>query len=212
MNIDLDDIVVGPLNGEAKKILIFLHGYGANNSLFSTLAEDLSLILPDAVIHVPNGFEECFAGSGGRQWFDLSGWGVAEWKAPCAGAVDKLNIYMDNLFVKYKLQEKDVILAGFSQGAMLSLQCGLERGVGAIVSFAGTLIDSSVLDRKDSVPKVLLVHGDVDAVVPVPAAYEIKDLFKAHGFDLTLKIIPRLEHYIDTRALDEAKAFLKTVV
>lgn len=207
-NFDLNDIVIEPKSGVVRRIVVLLHGYGADNALFKDIGEFFAENISDAVIHIPNGLEECESGVGGRQWFPLEG-GVNYWQSEMSKASIRFNIYLDNLLVKYQLKDEDLILSGFSQGAMMSLQCGLERHVKAIIGFSGTLVDSSVLDKITSVPNVLLIHGDADAVLPVASVYEAADAFKNRDFSVKLAIIPRLEHYIDVRALDAAKAFIK---
>lgn len=210
-NFNLDDIVITPGNMPPKKLVILMHGYGTDNTSFKNIGEFFAEIVDGAVVHIPNGFEPCESGSGGRQWFSLEGWGVTDWRPRLKGASTKANIYIDGLLVKYGLTDKDVILVGFSQGTMMALQCGLIKGVGAIVGFSGTLVDSSILHDLQKIPNVLLVHGDADTVLPVASVYEAVDAFKANGFDVKLSVIPRLEHHIDSRALACAKSFISSL-
>lgn len=209
-NFDLDEIVINPKSNKISKILIFLHGYGADNENIREVGQYFSDNINDLLVCMPNGFYECESGAGGRQWFSLEGWSIS-WKEKIKEGVVRFNIYLDNLLVKYSMSEENLILSGFSQGGMLALQVGLNRQVSSIIAFSSTLVDDSVLNNKNTTPKVLLVNGSADTVVPISYLYETEDSFKRYNLEANLKteIIKNGEHFISLKSLEKAVDFVK---
>lgn len=209
-NFDLDDVVLGEKS--PKKLIVFFHGYGGDAPSFEPLGRMFINAIPNVAVRIPNGFEDIELGGSGRQWFSLEGWGGDAWRGRLIAIAPKINIYLDNLLLHYKLTNDDLILSGFSQGAMIALHCGIERDVQAVLSFSGALVYGGILGNKTKIPQVLLIHGDADAVISVAAAYEAFDAFKARGFVANLSIIPRLEHVIDNRSASVGVEFLRAAI
>ena len=72
------------------------------------------------------------------------------------------------------LPPERLILAGFSQGTMMSLYVGLRRGVkpAAILGFSGMLTGpESLPSLGPDAPPILLTHGDADTVIPPQALF-----------------------------------------
>ena len=78
-------------------------------------------------------------------------------------------------FIKSELQRwglgpQDLVLVGFSQGAMMALHTGLRREIApaAILGYSGALPGPERLkDEITAKPPILLIHGDRDDVLPV---------------------------------------------
>lgn len=209
-NFDLNEIIINPKSNQISKILVFLHGYGADNENVREVGQYFADNIRDLLVCIPNGFYECESGAGGGQWFSLEGWGVNSWKERIKDGVIRINIYLDDLLVKYSIPEENLILSGFSQGGMLALQAGLSRKVSSIIAFSSTLVDDSVLNNKISIPKVLLVNGSADTVIPINYLYETIDSFKHYNLEDSLKaeIINNGEHFISLKSLEKAINFL----
>ena len=87
------------------------------------------------------------------------------------------------------LTEADLIVGGFSQGAMVTTSVtlsGLRPAVLAI--FSGTLLHRTEWARQaEQHPgcRVVQSHGAQDPLLPMSAAVELKDLLVKAGFNLT---------------------------
>jgi phospholipase/carboxylesterase len=83
-----------------------------------------------------------------------------------------------------------VALAGFSQGAMLSIDVALAGapGVDLVVAMSGVLLMDSVsalTTPQPSPPRFLLTHGRRDPVVPFANGDRCRELLEKHGFSVT---------------------------
>ncbi len=108
-----------------KQLVIMLHGYGADGADLLGLAPYLAANWPDAVFMAPDAPSKCEMGGAGYQWFSLSDWTPAQMLAGVESAVPILNAFIDEQINKYRLHPRNVVLLGFSQGAMLALICCL---------------------------------------------------------------------------------------
>jgi phospholipase/carboxylesterase len=83
-----------------------------------------------------------------------------------------------------------LVLVGFSQGAMLSMDVALAgtSGVARVVAMSGVLLMDSVSSLtapRPTRPRFLLSHGRQDPVVPFASGTRAKDLLEKHGFSVT---------------------------
>ena len=86
-----------------------------------------------------------------------------------AASADDLNGFIDACLAAEGLTPADLVLVGFSQGAMMALHVAPRRAVAVagVVAISGRLLRPEVLVAETLVkPPVLLIHGDEDAVVP----------------------------------------------
>jgi phospholipase/carboxylesterase len=202
----MDEIILASKSKTSKLTFIF-HGYGADNNNLRPIGEEFSEALPDAEVRLPNGIEECDEGFG-RQWFALAGNDVNAWKLAYAKNSYKIMSYVDAVISEKNLTYKDVIFAGFSQGAMLSLSLGLKHGIKGVVAFSGLLLDlEPYADCRDT--KILLTHGQEDKVVPFEAMKLTEEALKEAGVSVKTAVSPNLAHAIDDYLLTQAVDFLK---
>ena len=161
-----------PLSGETRSAVIFLHGYGANGADLLGLADPLAEHLPDTLFIAPDAPEACAGAPMGFQWFPIpwiDGSSQEEAEAGMVRAAEDLNAYLDSVMVDEDVLPEQVALFGFSQGTMMSLHVAPRREdpVAGIVAFSGRLLQPELLeDEVISRPPVILIHGDMDDVVP----------------------------------------------
>lgn len=98
---------------------------------------------------------------------------------------------------------------GFSQGAMTVLHAGLRRAVPprAVLAYSGALLGG--LDGVTCRPPVLLVHGEIDEVVPAQRSRDAAASLRADGVAVELVLSPRLGHGIDDAGLSAGALFLQ---
>lgn len=102
-------------------------------------------------------------------------------------------------------------LMGFSQGAMMTLACGLRRrpAPAALLAFSGRLAFPLPEDLTGA-PPVLLVHGESDEVVPVRGSREAESALRAKGVAVAALYRPGLGHGLDDAGLEAgARALLR---
>ncbi|MVF22150.1 alpha/beta hydrolase [Methylocaldum sp. 14B] len=166
MDIILDGPSQPPLScGKPKYLVILLHGAASNGDEIIELALDWAPTLNKAEFLAPNAPWLSDGESNRRQWTcptdnaQHSGAGLDE-------AAERLQVFLDAVLAKRRLEDSQLALVGFAQGAALALRAGLTRAKppGAIVAVAGG-IDEVPIERNmiRSGPPVLLVEADVEA-------------------------------------------------
>ncbi|MDR2412250.1 MAG: dienelactone hydrolase family protein, partial [Holosporales bacterium] len=187
-----------------KKLVVVLHGYGADAENLWPVGYEISKALPEAEVRVPNGFDPCEGSVGGRQWFEMGHWTQPEWCDQLAQTKARFDAYLLPILAERHLSVKDVAFVGFSQGGMLALHLGLLYGVQAVVCFSGVLVDPSALKKSPSLPHILLVHGDSDPVLPPKVFFQAQEILRDQNAPFEASMQPNLGHSISTDGLHRA--------
>jgi len=204
----------GARTGRARRAVMFLHGYGADGADLLSLADPLAPYLPDCAFYAPNAPQPCAGNPFGRQWFGIprfDGSTPAQAKAGMDAATADLNGFIDQILASEGLADKDLILLGFSQGAMMALHVAPRRAhaMAGVVAISGKLIDSNDLLREAKVkPEVLLIHGDSDDVVPFGEMQAAQAGLTAAGFAPQTHVMRRMGHGISQDGLQVALEFM----
>jgi phospholipase/carboxylesterase len=210
---ELDGPRWGPASrGKPKQIIFLLHGVGADGNDLIDLAPRWSHAVPDALFispHAPTPYE---GAPFGRQWFDLADRTPARMEAGVRAAAPALDATIAKECAAAGVPETHVMLMGFSQGAMTALFCGLRRATppAAILAFSGLLLAPESLQAEmRSRPPVLLVHGEVDQVVPAAGSRAAERVLRDAGVPVEAVYSPRLAHGIDDAGLAAGALFLQ---
>jgi len=177
----------GPAPGQATSLVVFLHGYGADGADLLGLADPLAGHLPGCAFVAPDAPERCAGAPAGYQWFPIPWIDGSTAEASEAGmlrAAGDLNAWLDAVFAEYRLAPDRVVLFGFSQGAMMALHVAPRRPapVAGVVSISGRLLQpEALIDEVVSRPPVLLVHGDMDEVVPAASLPQAAEALSRPG-------------------------------
>jgi|SRR5271165_1651388 len=214
MTVQLDGPRLPPASGgDAKQLVIFLHGYGADGNDLIGLGREWARLLPNAAFVSPHAPESLPGGFfGGRQWFGLTMRSEQEWEEGVRRAQPALEAFVIAEAARLKLPMNAVALVGFSQGTMMALQVGLrlEEPLAAIVGFSGHLAGASRLAAEiKSKPPVLLIHGSDDEVIPVQSIHHARAALASAGVPVQWQIRPGLGHGIDPEGLLAAGLFLR---
>lgn len=210
--IDLQGPEQQPVTGKARKLVVFLHGYGSNGDDLISLAPYWASLLPEAAFVSPNAPSPCEMAPVGYQWFSLESRDPQSKLAGVQAAAPILDAYLDKQLARFGLSEKDMALVGFSQGTMMSLYVAPRRksAVASVVGYSGALIGAQLLGSEvKAKPPVLLVHGMADQVVPFDAMAMAATGLKAAGIDVATEARPGLPHSIDEAGLQKGGAFLR---
>jgi phospholipase/carboxylesterase len=198
--------------GAAKQLVVFLHGFGADGNDLIGLGREWAKLLPHAAFVSPHAPEPCGMAPMGRQWFDLT---LGDMKAIALGvkrAAPALDAFIDAELKRLNLGPRALALVGFSQGTMIALAVGLKRhpAPAAIVGYSGALATVEALPKDQaSAPAVLLVHGDMDEVIPVDAMFIAREQLAQAGLAVEWHLAQGIGHGIDGEGLRLGGAFLR---
>ena len=211
MQLPLDGPDYAPESGVVKRLVILLHGLGADGEDLIGLAPALAEALPDTQFLAPNAPYPCDMAPYGYQWFSLRDWSLASMENGVREVAPTLQQYIDEQRDRFALADAAVALVGFSQGTMTGLFCALRRPnpLAAIVGFSGALIGAQTLaDEALSRPPICLIHGAMDPVVPYPAMGMAKAALEAAHVPVETHTRPFLAHGIDPEGIAIATKFL----
>ena len=198
--------------GPAKQLVIFCHGVGADGNDLIGLAPYFARVLPDAKFVSPNAPEQFDMAPSGYQWFSITN-PNADRLLGVQAATPILNNYIDQQMGAHGLSEAETALVGFSQGTMMSLHVGLrrEKKLAGIVGYSGRLIGPDLLQTEMKTrPPVMLVHGEIDEVVPSSSLKDAVSALAGMGIDAKWEMRPDLGHGLDDRGIMMGMDFLAT--
>jgi phospholipase/carboxylesterase len=72
MAAELDGPRLAPRSGRARRLVVILHGYGADGNDLIEIGKVWQTLLPDAAFVAPHAPEPCEQAPTMRQWFSLS--------------------------------------------------------------------------------------------------------------------------------------------
>ncbi len=195
-----------------RQVIILCHGYGGDGKDISALAINWQRFLPDAIFLCPNAPEVCVVNPQGYQWFDLTSEKKEIILEKSLIAEEKLNVFLDQVFDNFQLEPFNLALVGFSQGCMIGIQVVLKKKeqINCLIGYSGKIINQEHLsDNINSKPKMFLMHGANDTIVPPTHLLEAKEYLKNHGINVRTKMFKNCEHKIPMEGSSLGLAFLK---
>ena len=212
MKFSLDTKIIKPENNIINSAVILLHGYGGDGNDISTVTLNWKRFLPETIFLCPDGHEECPINPNGFQWFNLDNDDPVYIIEETIKAEKKLNFFINEIKSEYNLSNSKICISGFSQGCMMSINLGLatEESFNCIVGFSGKIIDKEDISKRiKSKTKMLLIHGDEDAVVSPSSLLEAKDFLIRHKVNIETKMIKNCGHHIPIEASSIALNYIK---
>ena len=204
MTFCLDATIIKPENNEViKHAIILLHGYGGDGKDISILSLNWKRHLPNTIFICPNGHEKCPINPGGYQWFDLTKDEPNYILEQSIKAEKKLSCFIEEIKNEFNLDNSKICLSGFSQGCMMSINLGLisNEKYNCVVGFSGKIINQEDLRlRKKVSTDTLLIHGDLDQIVPANFMLEAKDFFIRNNIEIETHLINNCDHNIPIEA------------
>jgi phospholipase/carboxylesterase len=192
-----------PAKGDAAGALVLFHGRGADEHDLLPLLDALD---PERRLdgYCPRG--PLSLPPGGAHWYAVPRVGYpdpatfAEGFAAAAGFVDELS-------------DENVVLGGFSQGAVMSLAVGLGHGrprPKAIIAFSGFIpeVEGWSLGGEPW-PAIAIGHGTYDEIIPVGLGRRARDRLVAAGAAVLYRESP-MGHAIDPGFVSDLRPFLRS--
>ncbi|MEM1274730.1 MAG: prolyl oligopeptidase family serine peptidase [Pseudomonadota bacterium] len=206
----------GPENPD--RLVILLHGYGADGADLLGLADPMMPHLPATAFIAPDAPERSAMNPMGFQWCPIpwiDGSSEEQAEAGMALAVDDLNAFLDQMMQHEGVAPASVALFGFSQGTMMSLHIAPRRAeaFAGVVGFSGRLLyPERLAEDVRTRPPVLLVHGDQDDVVPPQNLPDAAQALEAAGWsEVYAHIMHGTGHGIAPDGLRVALGFLRKI-
>ena len=196
------------------RIVLLLHGYGADGNDLIGLAPAWAPAMPDALFVSPHAPFPCEGAPFGRQWFGIAGRGEEMRLAGLRAASAMVDAFIDDLLEETGLPPAVLTLAGFSQGTMLALHTGPRRAepLAGILGYSGRLLAPELLDGEAlSRPPVALVHGEMDDLVPYSSMSQAAAALERAGFAVETHGRPGLGHGIDSDGMRAGLAFMMRI-
>ena len=213
MAFSLNTTIIKPdQNNKINNAVILLHGYGGDGKDISMLTFNWKRFLPNTVFLCPNGYEKCSINQSGFQWFDLSKDDPKYIIEQSLKAEKVIHKFIEEVKEEYQLNNSKICLSGFSQGCMMSINIGLtsDENFNCVVGFSGKIIDKdNLVKRISSTTKMLLLHGDKDAVVPSSSLLDAKDFLLRNKIEVETNMISDCDHHIPIKASSIALSYLK---
>jgi phospholipase/carboxylesterase len=201
----IDGPSVPPKDGGApEQLVILLHGIGADGNDLIGLAPFYQRVLPKAFFVSPNAPFRFDMAPFGYQWFGLQDFQPNTRLIGVQGAAPILETFIDSQLSRWRLKESDLVLIGFSQGAMMALHVGLrrEKTLAGIIAHSGMLVGEELLAAEiKSRPPILLTHGAIDEVLPAQALPLAETALKNVGVNVEAHVMPELGHGIDENTI-----------
>lgn len=198
--------------------MIWMHGLGADGHDFAPIIPELDLPQTLAVRfvfpHAPMRPVTINAGMVMRAWYDVLELG--------GGREDEAGVRASQILVEALIaREKSrgipadrIVLAGFSQGAVMALQTGLRHperlaGIMALscyVPLARTLAAETTAANRDA--PIFMAHGIYDDLIPVARARRSRDLLLGLGYGVEWREYP-MPHSVSGEEVGDISRWLQ---
>jgi phospholipase/carboxylesterase len=168
--------------------LFLMHGIGSNEQNMLPLVEGLEnqFFIFSIRGHLPQ--------PPGYAFFTIEGYGKPH-RAVFDEGVNKLTSFIDYACGEYPIDQKQLFLLGFSQGAILSMTLGLILGqrMKGIVALSG-YIPAFVKEEYNIKPvdhlSIFISHGEMDQVLPFEWGVANDEYFRKLGANVTFRTYP----------------------
>ena len=201
--------------GKPTSLVVLLHGYGADGNDLIGIGRQWARDLPHTAFVAPHAPQSCAGAPMGRQWFTLTMRDPHEFSRGAAAARPALDGFLDRELNRHGIDETATALVGFSQGTMMALHVGplRKKQLAGILGYSGLLADPEALKATAvQKPPVLLIHGEVDDLIPVAAVFSAAQGLAAAEIPVEWHISSGIPHGIGPDGIELGLAFLRRVL
>ena len=197
---------------EKRKLVIMMHGWGADGADLSALAPHLTSHLEQCAFFFPDAPFPCSANPFGREWFELNSSDIQsdEIANNCSASRWILHQMIQGCVTDLGYAAEEIWVGGFSQGGMMACDGGLSYSdqLGGIFCLSGGLLGEVEKNQSVHTP-ILLCHGEADMVVSPLIFQQTEAKLTQAGFNPTTHLVSGLGHGIDHMVLTHLLSFLR---
>lgn len=181
--------------GEEKRAFVLIHGYGASKEDLASLSQVLAFkgdwYFPDGIINVPIGPMMM-----GKAWFPIDMMALEkamqsgshrDFKAVTPPGFEEALQRLETFLKTLKEEYQEVIIGGFSQGAMCSLHLSFKMNLHKVVLLSGNPIAMNLLDLKTDSKKIFMSHGEHDPLLSFLKAQDLAKELSQENHHLTFE-------------------------
>ncbi len=206
---ELDVNIVGT-TGQGDRLLVLIHGYGADQYDLAPLAPHID---PGGLFFTicPRGPHSVMGFGAG--WYERTDDGTID-PAMFLGSVDAIDATIDKACAEHGFDRSRAVIIGFSQGGAMTLASGL-RVAGATRPVAIACLSGMIqqveglsygFDEPD-LPDILVHHGTLDPLVTIDRGHAIRDTLSGHGVDHVYREYP-MQHEISPQSVYDLRDWL----
>ena len=203
-------------NPDGKWIVLF-HGFGADASDLAGLKDHFNFsptcnwLFPNGPLSVPIG-----SGWTGRAWWSIRMNELSpdlDWSTLRPNGLDQAVATVLKMIASMKFEWKNLILGGFSQGAMLATEVFLKapENPAGLICLSGTLLSQdkwAELAPQRKGCTVFMSHGESDQVLPSKGSLRLQKFFEDNGIK-TQFVSFRGGHEIPISVLQKMSTYIK---
>lgn len=213
--------------GGSGPVVVLLHGWGAPGDDLVPLGGEIvappgtRFVFPEAPLSLQMGFGDS------RGWWmldiekrqrEMAAGHARDLSREVPKGLDEARAKVIALLdeVERKLGAKQIVLGGFSQGAMLACDVALHttRPLAGVILLSGTLLAAdewtSLMPKRKGL-KVFQSHGSADPLLPFSLAEQLRDILIQAGLSVEW-VGFRGGHEIPGIVLDKISGFLRTIL
>lgn len=195
----------GAADSDPLPLVFVLHGRGADAQDLADLAPMMGVGFRYVFPNAPDPFEPAPGFQFGFTWFD--GWPAEPESIKESRAL--LLKFIDEVLDRYNTPPGKVILGGFSQGGLMSLDVGfrIREKLAGIVVMSGALYENDPPPFSKDLP-VLIVHGSADDMIPVLAARRTRRVLESNGVEPEYHEFP-MGHFVTPDSIAVVADFIE---
>jgi phospholipase/carboxylesterase len=193
-------------------LVVLLHGLGSRSLELLPLAQRWAEDLPGGEFLLPDGFQPFDDDPRLHQWFSRRGLTDESRRERVRHASGEVSRWLDAELVRRALPPGALVVAGYSQGAMVALHLAVHRKAAPIaaVSLSGRYVDDELPEgaRAGCPTAVLLLHGEDDPVIPAHRSDDAARALARIGLRARVVRSSGAGHFLVPEAFEEGAAFL----
>jgi phospholipase/carboxylesterase len=188
-----------------RPLIVALHGVGSSGPDMGAALAPLTAV---AEVIALDGCEPFDGGGRGRQWFSVSGVTEADRPRRVAGALPRMLKRLDDLARQHGVAREDLVLLGFSQGAIMTLAM-VAQGfhAGRAIAIAGRLA-APVIPAEANPASLLVIADSVDRVMPQGLSQDAAKRLRAAGHHVDQILTFGIGHGIGAQTLSSIASWL----
>jgi len=192
-------------------LLLLLHGVGGNEHNLFDLASSLDKRFLILSVRAPNTL-----GPDSYAWFEVSftpKGSIINWEQ-AERSRRALFLFITEAVTAYGADPEQVYLMGFSQGAIMSASLALTRPdlVAGAVLMSGRILQEiqPLMGAPEDLAglPILVIHGALDAVVPITSGRAARELLSSLPVELTYREYPTMGHEVTSESLADVTTWL----